>query len=66
MSGERKRRVIATWSKNEIKMLDELVKEYGTDFAIVAGKLGKTRDQVKRKFKIMQKKLSGFGFRSSD
>ena len=43
-------------------MLNELVKQYGTDFGIVASKLGKGRDQVKRKFKIMQKKDKKFGF----
>ena len=36
--------------------------KHGTDFSIIATFLGKDRDQVKRKFKVMQKKDSNFGF----
>ena len=45
-----------------ISQLEKLVWEYGTDFAIISTFLGKDRDQVKRKFKVMQKKDSSFGF----
>jgi len=40
------------------------VEEYGTDFVIIGKILGKSRDQVKRKFKVMEKKVNGFGFGS--
>ena len=36
--------------------------EHGTDFGIVASYMGKDRDQVKRKYKVMQKKNHNFGF----
>ena len=65
ISGTKQKKAIATWSKDEIKLLQILVGEYGTDFAILSTKLGKSRDQVKRKFKIMQKKNANFGFKSS-
>jgi hypothetical protein len=41
-----------------------LVQEYGTDFVMIGKILGKSRDQVKRKFKVMEKKVSNFGFRN--
>ena len=53
---------IATWSKSEIKTLEKLVQEHGTDFAYISLLMGKERDQVKRKFKIMEKLERGFGF----
>lgn len=40
------------------------MEEYGTDFVIIGKILGKSRDQVKRKFKVMEKKVNGFGFGS--
>lgn len=38
---------------------------YGTDFVRISHIMGKTRDQVKRKFKIMEKKIADFGFRAN-
>jgi hypothetical protein len=32
-----------------------LLKEYGTDFGIIGSKMGKEREQVKRKFKALEK-----------
>lgn len=39
-----------------------MVKENGTDFTSIALLMGKPRDQIKRKFKFMEKKIKGFGF----
>ena len=47
------KRTIASWPRADLKKLEILVQEYGTDFARIAEKLGKDRDQVKRKFKFM-------------
>mgnify|MGYP003535148150 CR=1 FL=1 len=44
--------------------MEELVDEYGTDFVRISKLMGKTRDQIKRKFKVMEKKISNFGFRA--
>lgn len=52
----------SNWKKTETAKLEELVLEYGTDFEMIAKMMGKTRDQVKRKFKKLQKKDIGFGF----
>ena len=32
------------------------MKIYGTDFEAIAREMGKTRDQIKRKFKVLEKK----------
>lgn len=55
-------RSVASWKKSEVAKLANLVFEFGTDFARVANIMGRDRDQVKRKFKTMQKKDSNFGF----
>jgi hypothetical protein len=47
------RRKSATWSRQEIATLITLLKEYGTDFSIIGSRMGKDRDQVKRKFKYL-------------
>ena len=40
------------------------MQEYGTDFVRISHVLGKSRDQVKRKFKVMEKKINDFGFKA--
>jgi hypothetical protein len=47
--------VIASWSRADIKKLKEHLKTYGTDFEAIASEMGKTRDQIKRKFKVLEK-----------
>lgn len=37
-------------------MLVELFKVHGCDFGIIARKMGKTRAQIKRKYKILERK----------
>lgn len=49
------RRRSATWTRQEIATLITLLKEYGTDFGIIGSKMGKEREQVKRKFKALEK-----------
>lgn len=56
------RKQIATWSKAEVKHFEELLNQYGTDLEMIAGALGKSREQVKRKFKILRKHNPNFGF----
>lgn len=46
---------IAYWSSKEISTLVRLLKLYGSDFQTIALEIGKTRDQVKRKFKVLEK-----------
>jgi cytochrome c556 len=46
----------ANWSKQEVATLIELLKRYGSDFTMISTKLPKTRDQIKRKFKVLEKK----------
>lgn len=53
---------IATWKKPEIEKLETLLLEYGTDFSTISRLIGKSRDQVKRKFKVLQKINPNFGF----
>jgi hypothetical protein len=47
---------VAYWSPKDISALVRLLKVYGSDFQTIAVELGKTRDQVKRKFKVLEKK----------
>lgn len=57
---------IASWKRSEIERLGSLILEYGTDFSAISLLMGKSRDQVKRKFKVMQKKDASFGFQARD
>ena len=56
------KKTIASWNRVQIRELERLVLEYGTDFSTIGLFMGKSRDQVKRKFKVLQKKVPGFGF----
>lgn len=47
---------VAYWSSKDISDLVRLLKLYGSDFQTIALEIGKTRDQVKRKFKVLEKK----------
>jgi hypothetical protein len=47
--------VIASWSRADINKLKQCLKIYGTDFEAIAREMGKTRDQIKRKFKVLEK-----------
>jgi hypothetical protein len=47
--------VIASWSRANINKLKEYLRIYGTDFEAIAREMGKTRDQIKRKFKVLEK-----------
>ena len=46
----------ANWTKAQLAGLVELLKRYGSDFGLIATKIAKTREQIKRKFKVLQKK----------
>ena len=35
-----------------------LLRKYGSDFTMIATEMTKTRDQIKRKFKVLEKKNS--------
>lgn len=45
----------AIWTNNDINTLIALLKHYGTDFTLISTQMHKTRDQIKRKFKILEK-----------
>lgn len=47
--------IIASWSRADINKLKQLLKVFGTDFQAIAREMGKTRDQIKRKFKVLEK-----------
>jgi hypothetical protein len=47
---------IASWSRADIQKLKDLLKIYGTDFQAISREMGKTRDQIKRKYKVLEKK----------
>ena len=47
---------MAVWSKEEVNTLINLLKKYGSDFTLIATHMTKTRDQIKRKFKVLEKK----------
>lgn len=36
--------------------LVDLLKEYGSDFQIIALRMGRTREQIKRKYKILERR----------
>ena len=62
MQKKKTKKSIASWTRQEIKDLEKLVVTYGTDFTMIGVIMGKSRDQVKRKFKVMEKKMKSFGF----
>lgn len=45
----------ASWKQPEVDQLVLLLRRYGSDFATIAIQLNKERDQVKRKFKVLEK-----------
>ena len=47
---------IASWFRADINKLKEHLKVHGTDFEAIAREMGKTRDQIKRKFKVLERK----------
>lgn len=53
---------MTSWRKCDVEKLEKCVLEFGTDFDLIAQMMGKTRDQIKRKFKAISKKDEGFGF----
>ena len=44
------------WNKKETLELIKLVNVYGSDFSMIAEHMSKTRDQIKRRFKYLEKK----------
>jgi GTP-binding protein EngB required for normal cell division len=46
----------AIWTPRDINTLVRLLKEFGSDFTMISTKMDKTRDQIKRKFKVLEKK----------
>ena len=51
---------VAYWTKQEISSLVCLLREYGSDFTMIATKMTKSRGQIKRKFKVLEKRSSAF------
>jgi GTP-binding protein EngB required for normal cell division len=49
-------RVVASWSKNDVCALVHMLREFGSDFTLISTKIDKSRDQIKRKFKALEKK----------
>jgi GTP-binding protein EngB required for normal cell division len=49
------RKMPAIWTPRDIASLVRLLKEYGSDFTMISTKMDKTRDQIKRKFKVLEK-----------
>lgn len=46
----------AQWTKAEVSQMVKLMKQYGCDFTLIATQMTtKTRDQIKRKFKVLEK-----------
>lgn len=45
----------AIWSPTDIATLVRLLKEYGSDFTMISTKMDKSRAQIKRKFKVLEK-----------
>lgn len=43
------------WSRAEIEMLLKLINIHGTDFSLIALRMRKTRDQIKRKYTILER-----------
>lgn len=50
-------RTNAIWTPRDIRVLVSLLREYGSDFTMISTKMDKTRDQIKRKFKVLEKKF---------
>lgn len=50
------RKSVAIWTPKDIRTLIKLLKEYGSDFTMISTQMDKTRDQIKRKFKVLEKK----------
>jgi hypothetical protein len=46
----------ANWTKDDVSNLVVFLKRYGSDFTMISTKMNKTRDQIKRKFKVLEKK----------
>jgi len=66
MSKKKTTKTIASWTRQEIKDLEKLILAHGTDFTMIGVVMGKSRDQVKRKFKVMEKKMKSFGFETEN
>jgi hypothetical protein len=47
---------VECWKREEVEKLLELLRVYGSDFSIISKLLGKTRIQVRRKFKAIEKR----------
>lgn len=47
----------AIWTPRDIRVLVGLLREFGSDFTMISTKMDKTRDQIKRKFKVLEKKF---------
>jgi len=45
----------AIWTPRDINTLIRLLKEYGSDFTMISTKMDKSRAQIKRKFKVLEK-----------
>lgn len=45
----------AIWTPTDIATLVRLLKEYGSDFTMIATQMDKSRAQIKRKFKVLEK-----------
>jgi len=39
-----------------------LINEYGTDLSTISTMMGKSKEQIKRKFRILRKMNESFGF----
>ena len=46
----------AAWNRAETEQLKKLINVYGSDFSLIAQFMKKTRDQIKRRFKYLEKK----------
>lgn len=45
----------AIWTPRDIANLVRYLKEYGSDFTMISTKMDKSRAQIKRKFKVLEK-----------
>jgi hypothetical protein len=45
----------AIWTPRDIAALVRLLREYGCDFTMIATRMDKSRAQIKRKFKVLEK-----------
>jgi hypothetical protein len=46
----------ARWGKREMAGLVDLLRELGSDFEMIAVRMGRSREQVKRKYKILERR----------